>query len=315
MRWNMSNMLLSYPALVLSIAFTVLPLRLYAADEPEQHLRDKYDDKTFVLRDFYREERLRYDSAGISTGSAVPGDWTVNGFVRVTSLSLSGQRLTIQADRLSLVNGGQTFGFQQSGGKKKKAKKASGLRIQVEFDLSGITYEKADTALSRVFLTAHDRIADLVADFWKPCVLAASTGIGRKEYMACGFPPEFAAIPGVIPKSDQHAESVQGGGGEAKVSDLQVVPIGKGVTPPSRLSGPDPDLPTEARQLRHGATGLLIVVDKTGQVRNIRVLRPFGLGLEQKAVEAVTKWRFSPAEKDGQPVAVELGVQVYFHSW
>jgi outer membrane biosynthesis protein TonB len=30
-------------------------------------------------------------------------------------------------------------------------------------------------------------------------------------------------------------------------------------------------------------------------------------------VEAVTKWRFSPAEKDGQPVAVELGVQVDFH--
>jgi TonB family protein len=314
MRWNISNMLLPYASLVLGISFTVLPFRLYAADELDQHLRDKYDDKTLVLRDFYRGERLRYDSAGMSTGSAVPGDWTVNGFVRVTSLSLSGHRLTIQADRLSLVNGGQTFGFQQSGGKKKeKAKKASGLRIEVEFDPSGITGEKADAALSRIFLTSQDRFADLVPDYWKPCVLAASTGKGRKQYIACGFPLEFAAIPGVVPKSDERAESVQGGDAEAKGSDLQVVPIGKGVTPPRRVSGPDPDLSTEARQLGyHGAIGLLIVVDKNGQVRNIRVSKPLGLGLEHKAVEAVTKWRFNPAEKDGQPVAVELGVQVDF---
>jgi len=92
-------MLLPYASLVLGIAFTVLPFRLNAADELDQ-LREKYDDKTLVLRNFYRGERLRYDSAGMSTGSAVPGDWTVDGFVRVTSLSLSGQRLTIQADRL-----------------------------------------------------------------------------------------------------------------------------------------------------------------------------------------------------------------------
>jgi TonB family protein len=313
MRWNKSNMFLPCVSLVLGIAFAVLPSGLYAADDLDQHLRDKYDDKTLVLRNFYRGERLRYDAAGMSTGSTVPGDWTVDGFVRVTSLSLSGQRLTIQADRLSLVSGGQTFGFQHSGGKKKeKAKKASGLRIEVEFDPSGITGERADAALSRIFLTSQDRLADLVPDYWKPCVVAASTGTVRKQYIGCDFPPEFAAIPGVIPKSDGHAESVQDG--EAKDSELQVVPIGKGVSPPRRVSGLDPDLSTEARQLGYqGVLGLLIVVDRTGRVRNIRVSKPLGLGLEHKAVEAVTKWRFSPAEKDGQPVAVELGVQVDFH--
>jgi TonB family protein len=309
-------MLLYYRSLVLGIAFTVLPFRGYGADELEQHLREKYDDKTLVLRQFYPGERLRYDSAGTTIGSGIPGDWTVNGFVRVASLSLSGQRLTIKGDRLLLLNSGQTFAFQQSGGKKKeKAKGASGLQIQVEFDPSGITAENADAALSRIFLTAHDRIADLVPDYWKPCVLAASTGVGRKEYIACGFPPDFAAIPGVIPNSDEHAESVHDYNGEVKASDLEIVPMGKGVTPPRRLTGgPDPDFSTEARKLGYrGAVGLLVVVDKTGQVRNVRVLRPLGLGLEQKAVESLRKWRFSPAEKDGQPVAVELGIQIDFH--
>jgi len=316
MRWNLSNTPLPYGFLVLGIAFMVLPFRLSAADELEQHLRDKYDNKTLVLRDFYRGERLRYDSAGMAIGSAAPGDWTVNGFVRVTSLSLSGQRLTVQADRLSLVDSGQSFQFQQSGVKKKeKAKKMSGLRIEVEFDPSGITAEKADAALSRIFLTNEDRFADLVPDYWKPCALAASTGKARKQYISCGFPPEFAAIPGVVPKPDERAESVQGGDGEAKVSDLQVVPVGKGVTPPRRISGSDPDWSsTEERQLGyHGGIGLLIVVDKAGQVRNIRVSKPLGLGLEHEAVEAVAKWRFEPAEKDGLPVAVEIGVQIDFH--
>jgi TonB family protein len=318
MLWNRSSTLLFYRSVVLGIAFTVFPFSVYAADELEQYLRDKYDDKTFVLREFYPGERLKYDSAGMSTGSAVPGDWTVNGFVHVTSLSLSGQRLKIKTDRLLLLNSGQIFGFatiQQSGSKKKeKATRASGLQIEVEFDPTGITAEKADSALSKIFLTAQDRIAYLVPDYWKPCVLAASTGVGRKEYIACGFLPEFAAIPGVISNSDDHAESVHSYDGEVKASDLGVVPMGTGVTPPRCLSCVDPDYSTEARELGYrGAVGLLFVVDKTGQVRNIRVLRPLGLGLERKAVESLRKWQFSPAEKDGQPVAVELRTQMNFH--
>lgn len=203
-----------------------------------------------------------------------------------------------------MVNGGQTFEFQQSGGKKKeKAKKASGLRIEIELDPSGITGEKADVALCRIFLTAQDRFADLVPDYWKPCALAASTGKGRKRYAACSFPPEFAAIPGLVSNSNESPESERAGGGEAKIPDVQVVPLGKGVTPPYRLSGTDPDFSNEVRQGYQGVIVLLIVVGKTGQVQNIRIWRPFGYGLDQKAVETAANWRFKPAEKDGQPVA------------
>lgn len=93
------------------------------------------------LRGFYRGERLRYDSAGKPAGSEVSGDWKVDGFVRVTTLSLSDHSLTIPADRLSLVNDGQAFGFQVSGGKKKdkKPKKVSRLRIEVQLGPGGIT--------------------------------------------------------------------------------------------------------------------------------------------------------------------------------
>jgi protein TonB len=86
------------------------------------------------------------------------------------------------------------------------------------------------------------------------------------------------------------------------------------VTPPRPILTPEPDFSEQARQAHYqGTIVLLIVVDKTGGVRNVRVLKPLGLGLELKAIETVAKWRFKPAEKDGQTVDTELAVQVDFH--
>ena len=45
---------------------------------------------------------------------------------------------------------------------------------------------------------------------------------------------------------------------------------------------------------------------------HIRVVRPLGMGLDEKAVEAVGKWKFKPGQKDGHPVAVMANVEVNF---
>jgi TonB family protein len=42
------------------------------------------------------------------------------------------------------------------------------------------------------------------------------------------------------------------------------------------------------------------------------VIRPLGLGLDQKAIEAVEKWKFKPGMKDGKPVAVQATIEVNF---
>jgi len=85
------------------------PFRAQAANELEQHLRDQYKGKSLVLRGFYHGQHLTYDSAGMPIGYAVPGDWTVDGLVRVTSISVSSDRLAIQADVLALINDGHAF--------------------------------------------------------------------------------------------------------------------------------------------------------------------------------------------------------------
>jgi len=57
---------------------------------------------------------------------------------------------------------------------------------------------------------------------------------------------------------------------------------------------------------------LWVVVGPDGRVHDIRVSRTLGLGLDEKAMEAVRNWKFEPARKDGQPVAVQINVEVNF---
>ena len=58
---------------------------------------------------------------------------------------------------------------------------------------------------------------------------------------------------------------------------------------------------------------LWVVVGPDGRVHDVRVTRTLGMGLDEKALEAVKTWRFEPSRKDGQAVAVQVNVEVNFH--
>jgi len=89
--------------------------------------------------------------------------------------------------------------------------------------------------------------------------------------------------------------------------------VGGGVSAPLALSTPDPEYTEEARKAKTQGTCVLgLIVDAQGHPRDIRVVRGLGSGLDQKAVEAVRQWRFQPAVKDGNPVNVQISVEVVF---
>jgi protein TonB len=86
-----------------------------------------------------------------------------------------------------------------------------------------------------------------------------------------------------------------------------------GVTLPRPIYDPDPDYTEEARRAKHqGSVILWLVVDALGQPRNIRLQRSLGMGLDEKAIATVSQWRFKPATLNGQPVAVQINVEVTF---
>jgi len=89
--------------------------------------------------------------------------------------------------------------------------------------------------------------------------------------------------------------------------------VGGGISPPVPLYKVEPEYSEEARKAKFQGTVILsIVVDERGMPGSFRVVRPLGLGLDEKAIEAVQKWRFRPAYKDGKPVAVMATVEVNF---
>lgn len=92
-----------------------------------------------------------------------------------------------------------------------------------------------------------------------------------------------------------------------------VFSVGGGVSAPRAISTPDPEYSEEARKAKYqGVVVLWLIVDPSGRPQQIKVARSLGMGLDQKAVEAVRNWKFEPAKKDGQPVAVQINVEVNF---
>jgi len=89
---------------------------------------------------------------------------------------------------------------------------------------------------------------------------------------------------------------------------------GRGVTPPRAIYSPEPEFSEEARKAKYQGTCVLgLVVDTNGRPTNIRVVNSLGMGLDEKAIEAVRTWRFEPGRKDGHAVAVEIAIEVDFH--
>lgn len=89
--------------------------------------------------------------------------------------------------------------------------------------------------------------------------------------------------------------------------------VGGGVSAPRALQTPDPEYSEEARKAKYqGVCILWLIVGPDGHPRDVKVARSLGMGLDQKAIEAVKKWTFEPAMKDGKPVAVQINVEVNF---
>lgn len=89
--------------------------------------------------------------------------------------------------------------------------------------------------------------------------------------------------------------------------------IGGDVSRPVPIFKVEPEYSEEARAVGfQGRVLLSTVIDAEGTPTQIKVVRPLGMGLDEKAVEALAKWRFRPATKEGKAVAVISNVEMNF---
>ena len=93
----------------------------------------------------------------------------------------------------------------------------------------------------------------------------------------------------------------------------RVFRVGGSVSAPKPIYVPDPEYDDGARK-RHiqGKVVLWLIVGADGLPYDIRVAQSLDHGLDEEAIKAVKQWRFQPSLKDGQPVAVQINVEVQF---
>jgi TonB family protein len=97
-------------------------------------------------------------------------------------------------------------------------------------------------------------------------------------------------------------------------SDRGIQRIGSSVSAPVVLSSPEAEYSEEAKREQYQGICLIsLIVDAQGMPQYIQVVRKLDYGLSEKAIEAVNKFRFKPAMKNGKPVPVKISVEIEFH--
>lgn len=93
-----------------------------------------------------------------------------------------------------------------------------------------------------------------------------------------------------------------------------VMSVGGGVSAPQLIHSVQPEFTDQARQAKYeGVCQLQLIVDSNGNPENVQVVKHLGMGLDEKAIEAVRQYKFHPAMYQGHPVSVRMLVDVDFH--
>jgi len=89
--------------------------------------------------------------------------------------------------------------------------------------------------------------------------------------------------------------------------------VGHGVSAPVVLNSVEAEFSDEAQRARvQGVCIISMIVDVKGRPQNPRIVRGLGHGLDEKALDAVRKYKFKPAMKGKVPVPVMITVEVNF---
>jgi|SRR5579863_1296279 len=274
----------------------ILPAVLYvprasASDDLEAQLKSDYLGKVLTLRHFYTGDRLVFRTDGSLAGSAPVGPWTVDGQISVQSIDLRGQTLRIGGRRVCVVFDSKAKVFRdvldwlpESQAKdlasQEKPFRKKIVKIELELPMQNPDSTQVSSTMNAVFLAPGESIREFVPDFWS-------------NY--------FDQIDGQPKRVAQSTEVVY----RFKKGE---------VSAPRRTIGREPEFTDEARIAKYqGTMTLSLVVDPSGSARDIAIVLPLGLGLDEQAVKAVSAWKFEPGMKDGTPVPVRIMVEVDFH--
>ena len=256
----------------------ILPLALQA-QSTEDALKLRLVHKPLYLQHSWGGDKLHFDGAGGIVGTVSLVSFTLCG-LEVDSVKLKGNELQLTAHRVGLE-------FFNKVPTRVPLQVRAGLGFSTKNEEMKLTIDApAGTnygpALDAMFT---DKLADLVPR----------------------MPVEWQSFAKANLLDDPSPEPVKPPAAHGSRRE------GEGMTAPRVVFAPEPQYSEAARVLRRSGTVLVYLqVDKAGLPVQIRILKPIGLGLDEAAVASVRAYKFEPAKENGEPVVVEMNVDVNF---
>ena len=242
----------------------------------ETKLREQMIGKVAVLRNFYTQDDLTFDSHGKLQGNSKSGPWTYYARVQVASIALTKDSLVIKGDRNVVQWELSVSEF------KNYTLDTKPVRITILLD-EPATEEAVAAAIKSVFLTRETRLSDVAPAYWKEVLTT------ERERRA-----ELDA---------ERAEAMK-----------SVHDVGSDISAPRLISRAEgiQTSPNPFKDLLPNNLMVSFVVDEQGNVKQVQIEKPVGLGLDDPIAETIARWKWEPARMSGQPVAVLMYAKVLF---
>jgi TonB family protein len=277
-----------------------------ASTSPAESALKEFEGKVLVLRHPLQDNFQQYDTAGKVLRGGNEGPWTVYGGVLIDKVDLSSNRLRFEGRRvLFLFLKGQFTAMDF-----KRLKRPvdppfpPAVQLEVALDRALDSAEEARAVLGGVFALDTKGLLGSLPDLWGGVLdegLVYDPAQKREEEFRMELPPSHATR-----RARKAAPDAVGAD--------ELFHVGEGVTAPKVTFAPEPRFTEIARYEKfQGVVAVSVIVGSDGAVRNIRLVRPLGLGLDESAQSMIQTWRFQPATRNGQPVAVEMNVEVAFN--
>ena len=261
----------------------------FAVTQSESTLSQDLVRHTFILRNYYTDQKLNFDSSGVLLSGGTPGFGPSDGRVYVKEVELTGTRLTIRGERPVSI-------FDPGTGETTLL----GLHRKVEVDLQLPPGKSADESVSplldRIFLTSSEANAlECTADEAK----AFRARMERsKDFVS-------AKKETVEKPAGEPVQLCYPGGTRAYLP-------GAGIEAPKPVKTPDPNYPNGSDRHARRTVVLAVVVDIAGKPSSLVVIGPGATVFDIAAIDAVQRWKFLPGSYQGKAVPAAINVEVSF---
>ena len=194
---------------------------------------------------------------------------------------------------------------------------AVGDRPEYATSLLRLATAMARAAAQPVYASPTQAIGVFDADILEERIMRLTMdlpAVSRTRKIAMAAVTGCALLGGAVTATAvSFAMTPQSGAGTAATTKEKIYKVGNGVSAPVLTHSVDAEFSKKAKDAKHeGVSVVSLVVDAQGMPQHVHTIRKLGMGLDEKAIEAVRQYRFKPAMHEGKPVAVAISIEVNF---